>query len=169
MKKNVYKLVIGAILAALSVVLKLTFDLWISIPTFGFPFYGIPLALAGILLGPIYGFMVAVVADTTFGLVMGYMPLFVFSSIAWGVIPSLFKVRKHISYWVLIILLTYVVASLANSAAMWIYFGFEIMMKTFYFRLALIPLFTPIIAIISKLVYERMIDFVPMLNIQEKV
>ena len=55
---------------------KLTLEMWITIPGFGFPFYGIPLILAGLYLGPLYGLIVAVVADTTFGIVQGYLPLY---------------------------------------------------------------------------------------------
>ena len=78
------KIALGAILAALSVVLNLMFSLWLPTDAFGFPFYSIPLILAGLFLGPLYGLIVAVVADTAFGLAQGYYPLFVISSIEIG-------------------------------------------------------------------------------------
>lgn len=158
------KIALGAILAALSVVLKLTLEMWINIPGFGLPFYGIPLVIAGLYLGPIYGLIVAVVADTTFGIVQGYMPLYVISSIAWGFIPSLFKRRKHIAYWVFIILITYVVATLGNTLANYVHFDVKVMMATLYYRLALIPFFSPLIAVICKIIYERTINHLSLIE-----
>lgn len=160
MKNPIQKLALGAILAALSVVLKLTLEMWIKIPGFGLPFYGIPLVLAGLYLGPLYGLIVAVVADTTFGIVQGYLPLYVLSSIAWGVIPSLFKRRKNVAYWVFMIMFTYIMATLGNTLANYVHLGIKVMMATLYYRLALIPLFAPLIAIFTKLIYERTIDHI---------
>ncbi len=166
-KNNIQKLALGAILAALSVVLKLTLEVWITIPGFGLPFYGIPLVLAGLYLGPLYGLIVALVADTTFGMIQGYLPLYAISSIAWGVIPSLFPKRKNLGYWVLIIILTYVIATLGNTLANYVHFDVKVMMATLYYRLALIPLFSPIIAFIVNIIYLRTIDHLSFLKKEE--
>ncbi len=163
-KNNIQKLALGAILAALSVVFKLTLEVWITIPGFGLPFYGIPLVLAGLYLGPLYGLVVALVADTTFGLIQGYLPLYAISSIAWGVIPSLFKKIRSLGYWVLIVMLTYVVASLGNTLANYVHFGKQVMLGTLYYRLTLIPLLSPIIAFIVHAVYLRTIHHLTFLN-----
>lgn len=166
MKNPIHKLTLGAILAALSVVLKLTLEMWIKLPGFGLPFYGIPLILAGLYLGPFYGLIVAIVADTTFGVIQGYLPLYVISSIAWGLIPSLFKRRKSVAYWVFIIMLTYIVATLGNTLANYVHFGAKVMFATLYYRLALIPLLSPFIAIITKLIYERTIAHLYFLDVK---
>ncbi len=174
-RKNIQKLALGGVLAALSVVLKLTLEMWITIPGFGFPFYGIPLILAGLYLGPLYGLIVSVVADTTFGIVQGYLPLYVLSSIAWGVIPSLFKRviikyknphinPKNLGYWVFVIMITYVVATLGNTLANYVHLGIEVMKATLYYRLALIPVLSPIIAFIVNVVYLRTVDHLSFLN-----
>ena len=154
-KELIYKLAIGTVLAALSVVLKLAFDLWLKTDVFGFPFYSIPLILSGIFLGPMYGLLVGFVADTISGLVMGYLPLFLFSSLAWAVIPSLFTKKAKGLKWLLIVVFTYLCASLLNTMALWIHFSQKAAFSLFWLRIGLIPIFGAIIAVVTNILYER--------------
>lgn len=165
MNKNrelVFKITTGAVLAALSVVLKLAFDLWISVDFFGFPFYSIPLILSGFILGPSYAILVGFIADTIGGVLLGkYMFFFVFSSIAWGVIPSLLIKKKPQGpqLWFAIIL-TYMVGTLFNTLAIGIHSSFESAIKGLPFRASLIPVFGTIISISIEMIYGRIETFI---------
>lgn len=162
------KIALGAILAALSVVLKLMFDMWLPVETFGFPFYSIPLILAGLFLGPLYGLIVAAVADTSFGLIQGYYPLFLFSSLMWGVVPSLFTRKPRGFNWFIIILITYLLASAANTMAIWLHFSRKAALGTLPLRLALLPVFGLLIATIVKVLYDRLYVALPDLMLIKK-
>lgn len=155
-KKRIYKLVLGAVLAASSVVLKLAFDMWIRTDFFGFPFYSIPLILAGLLLGVRYSLIVGFVADTVSGLIIGYLPLFVFSTLAWAVVPALLaKETKGVKWWV-VIFLTYLISSLLNTFAIWAHFSKAGALGSLATRLTVLPPFSLIISIVSGYVFERL-------------
>lgn len=161
-RNRVYKITLSAILAALSVVIKLAFDLWIRTDFFGFPFYSIPLILSGLLLGPYYALLIGFVADTISGMVLGYLPLFVFSTISWAVIPCLFtKEAKGVKWWVAIFL-TYLIATLFNTFAIWVHFSWAGAIGSLAARLSVLPAFSMLIALISSYVYERLknIEFI---------
>lgn len=164
MSKNktvIFKLTLGAMLSALSVILNLVFDLWLNINTFGFPFYGIPLILAGLFLGPKYGFLVALASDTVFGLIKGYYPWFVFSTIAWATIPVLLRPKGNKIYWTFVIVLTYLSATLANTFAMRMNFSRNLALANFWLRVGLIPPFSIIIGVVSYILYVRLRDLLP--------
>lgn len=155
-RNRVYKITLSAVLAALSVVIKLAFDLWIRTDFFGFPFYSIPLILSGLLLGPYYGLLIGFVADTISGMFLGYLPLFVFSTISWAVIPCLLtKETKGVKWWV-VIFLTYLIATLFNTFAIWIHFSWGGAIGSLATRLSVLPAFSMLIALISGYVYERL-------------
>lgn len=157
-RNKVYKLTLSAVLAALSVVLKLAFDLWIRVDFFGFPFYSIPLIISGLLLGPYYALLIGFVADTIGGLILGYLPLFVFSTLAWSVIPCLLtKEIKGIKWWV-VIFLTYLIATTFNTFAIWIHFSWAGAIGSLMARLLLLPGFSLIISFSSSFIYERLKD-----------
>lgn len=166
-RERVYKLTLSAVLAALSVILKLAFDVWINTNFFGFPFYGIPLIIAGLLLGPYYALLIGFVADTISGLVMGYLPLFLFSTIAWAVIPCLLiKDTKGIKWWV-VIFLTYLVATAFNTFAIWIHFSWAGALSSLITRFSLLPAFSLIISVVTNYVYQRIKHFQFNLNSYE--
>lgn len=155
-RDRVYKITLSAVLAALSVVLKLAFDLWINVDFFGFPFYSIPLILAGFLLGPYYALLIGFVADTIGGIVLGYLPLFLFSTLAWAVIPCLLtKETKGIKWWV-IIFFTYLISTGFNTMAIWVYWGQKSAFGSLSIRLSVLPAFSMLIAIVTSYVYERL-------------
>ncbi len=151
----IYKVTIGAVLAGLSIVLKLAFDLWIRVDFFGFPFYSIPLILAGLILDPVSALMVGFAADTIGGIVLGYYPLFVFSSLAWALIPGLLTKNPKGARWWMVILFTYLIATAFNSFAIGVHFSWAVAKRSLPIRLPLIPAFGPVIAIVTELIYDR--------------
>lgn len=58
--------------------------------TAGLPIYSIPLVIASLVLGPVYGLIVGITADIVMGLLgpYNYMPLFGISTVIWAVIPD---------------------------------------------------------------------------------
>ncbi|HHT39459.1 MAG: ECF transporter S component [Acholeplasmatales bacterium] len=156
MNKQITKITIGAVLAALSVVIRMVFDP-IMPDNFNVPFYSIPLIIAGFMIGRTYGLVVGIVADTAMGLMSpyGYKPLFVFSSIAWSLLPALLTKEPKGYRWYLIIIITYFTAFLFNTMAMWIHYSKNFAMASFYLRLGLIIPFSFIIAYLTYFIYER--------------
>lgn len=154
MNKEVLKIALGAIFASLSVIFRYTFENLMP-DGFNLPFYGIPLIVAGLILGKKYGVLVAIAADTAIGLLSpwGYKPLFVFSSIAWGLLPVLMMKKPKGLKWGLIVIITYLVASLANTGAMWIHYSKTFALLNFYLRLGLIIPFGIIIAYLTYKIY----------------
>lgn len=167
-RDRVYKITLSAILAALSVVIKLAFDLWIKTDFFGFPFYSIPLILSGLLLGPYYALLIGVVADTVSGIFLGYLPLFAFSTVTWAVIPCLLTKETKGLKWYIVIFLTYLMASIFNSFAIYVYFTKSGFFASIYARMFFLPAFSIIIAFVSGYVFERLkytqINFVGIKN-----
>jgi ECF transporter S component (folate family) len=157
-REAVYKLTLSAVLAALSVVIKLAFDLWIQTDFFGFPFYSIPLILSGLFLGPYYAFLIALVADTVSGIVLGYLPMFVFSTIAWALIPCLLtREAKGVKWWV-VIFLTYLVATICNTFAIWVHFSWGGAIGSLTTRLAVLPAFSLLIALVTSYIFTILKD-----------
>lgn len=156
-RETVNKITMASSLAALSIVLKVSFDMLIPINTYGFPFYSIPLILSGMYLGSYYAFLVGLVADTIGGLYPGpYLPLFLFSSLAWSLIPCLLsKNTKGVRWWI-VIAMTYLTATALNTLAIYVHFSWGAVMRNLALRITVIPFFVPIIAFATKFIYERL-------------
>lgn len=143
-------------LAAISVCISLFFAY--IIPgggSFGLPLYAIPLIIASILFGPYLGFIVGFLADLGIGILgpYGYMPLYGFSTITWAVVPGIFiKDYKKYTFLKLLIIIfyTYLMASLFNSFANYIYWGKKTFILTFTVRAFNIFLFTPVLTFLSN-------------------
>lgn len=106
LKKNVLKIVISALLISLSVVLSrlLSTDIPIAggIPGSRLGIGFLPIMLASILLGPVYGASVGVISDITglflFPSVLPYFPPITITSALVGVLPYfIFKILKNLS------------------------------------------------------------------------
>lgn len=156
MTKQINKIAIGAVLASLSVIFRYTFEN-VMPANFNLPFYGIPLILAGLYLGKSYGAIVAIVADTAIGLLSpwGYLPGFVFSSLAWALIPVLLMKTPKGYKWYIVIVIAYLVASLCNTGAMWYYYSKGFAFANFFLRMGLIIPFSLVIAYLTDQVYKR--------------
>ena len=82
----------------------------------------------------------------------GYLPMFVIAPVFWGLIPGL-MMNKQNQNWArlaLAIFVTYVLASAANTYAIYYYFGSASAMSTLYIRIGLIPFNTIIMFFILK-------------------
>lgn len=164
MRNNVMlqKLVLGASLTAVSVVIDAFFKVVLNVQNFGLPFYAIPLIIGGIILGPLYGGIMGFVGDAIGIFMTGgtYLPLFVISAILWGFIPGLVLHKKFSAInlaWVVV--LTYLLASTANTFAMLFYWPREATFAWFILRMTLIPFNSLIIFTIVKDLHKKMLPF----------
>lgn len=155
-REKIFKITLGAILSALSIVLKITLDSWARSEVFGFPFYGIPLIISGLLMGPYYALLIGLVTDTVGGIIQGYKPLFLFSTLAWSVIPCLLTKETKGLKWYIVIFLTYLTASVFNSFAIYVYFTKSGFLASIYTRMGFLPAFSILIAFITGYLYERL-------------
>ena len=144
--------------ASLSVGINLMFHFVIPIKdTFGLPYYAIPLVIGGFALGPFYGLIIALVADTAYGIVVGYMPLFTISSLFWGFVPALLiKDDYKLSRLAVIIVVTYLLATISNTFAMYIYFGPKSALATLPLRLISLGINSFILVFLIDSIYQRL-------------
>ncbi len=153
-QKELKRLALAAVLTAMSVAIDVFFKRVLGLQNFGVPFYAIPIVYGSILLGPIYGVLMSIVSDA-FGVLIagyGYLPLFVIAPVIWGVLPGLFVRKKVKSLMMLAVTLffTYVLASLANTFALYISYSSATAFASLYTRISLIPLNTIIMFIIIR-------------------
>ncbi len=163
MEKNVLRIVLGAVFASLSVAINLMFYFLIpSNGTFGLPYYAIPLIIGGVLLGPIYGLLISAVADTAFGLVVGYMPLYTISSLMWGILPGLlYKKDYKFFHLTLVIVVSYLLATSANTFANFIYFGRKTALGTLPIRLLSLLFNSGLIVFVVDSILKRIESLLP--------
>lgn len=144
MNKNIVlkKVILASSFTTMSVVIDVFFKSILNISNFGLPFYAIPVVLGSIILGPIYGIGIALIADA-FGVMMSgyvYLPLYALAAIFWGLVPGLLirgEVRKP--RLIISIFLAYLLANMSNTFANYYYFGFGTALTTLALRLALLP------------------------------
>ncbi|VEU83207.1 folate family ECF transporter S component [Acholeplasma hippikon] len=150
------KVTLAATLTALSVVIDILFKQFIPASiqnVFGLPFYAIPLIIGAMLLGPIYGLLMAIVSDyfATMASGFAYMPLFVLAAVVWGVIPGLLiKSKDNYLKIFIVILITHILATFFNTLALEVY-GWLYLDKIFYVRLTLVPVNS---IIITSIIYQ---------------
>lgn len=136
------KVILASSFTTMSVVIDVFFKSILNISNFGLPFYAIPIVLGSIILGPIYGIGIALIADA-FGVMMSgyvYLPLYALAAIFWGLVPGLLirgEVRKP--RLIISIFLAYLFANMSNTFANYYYFGFGTALTTLALRLALLP------------------------------
>ncbi len=92
------KLVMAALFAALSLVVK-PFELYI-LPVARFNFVGVPIIMSGVILGPLWGGAVGLIADLSGFLFMdktgmAINPIVIMANVALGVIPGLLFMKKN--------------------------------------------------------------------------
>lgn len=162
MEKMTYKIVLGSILTALSIGIRLFFDY--LIPTggnFGLPLYSIPLIIASLMLGPSYGILIGILADL--GNLMGphsYLPLFGLSTLAWAVIPGIIA-RKNYNFLkiAIAIMISYLVASSLNTVAIIVYFNSKTALGSLAIRIPILLTSTPPLIYICHLIYTRILEY----------
>ncbi len=167
--KQLQKLALAASLAAVSVVIDVFFKYALSIQNFGLPFYAVPIILGSIILGPMYGLIMAIVGDGI-GVILanqGYLPLFVFAPMMWGLIPGLFLHKRYSAYKLAYVVpLAYLLASLSNSFALYIHFGVQTTLALMILRMGLIPFNSVIIYMVVKDIHQKLLPFSERFNLQ---
>jgi ECF transporter S component (folate family) len=162
MKNNVQlqKLVLGASLTALSVVIDVFFKVLLQIPNFGLPFYAIPIIIGAIMLGPVYGGIMALVGDAVAVLIVGvgYLPLFALGSMMWGIVPGLLLYKRYNAFRLAsVIFLSYLLASSINTIAITVYYTVQASIPWFILRMTLIPFNSLIIFHVVKDLHKKLI------------
>ncbi len=107
MKNTTKKLVVGALFAALSVILARLLSIAPN-PSTRFSFETITLFLGGICLGPFYGALIGFVSDLAGSLLFseyGFNPIYSISPILFGFCSGLFRAwfKKDIKLWKIIV------------------------------------------------------------------
>ncbi|QWB95835.1 ECF transporter S component [Mycoplasmatota bacterium] len=166
MKKmnELQKLLLAVSLTSISVVIDVLIKYVIPIETFGLPFYAIPIVIGSIVLGPIYGVMMALIGDSLGVMMSGYGYLFLYSlaAVSWGVIPSLIVRNKyHFIKLAVGVFIAYICASLSNTFANFYYFGEVTAYATLFIRLALIIPNSVVIILMVHFLYQRLYAIFP--------
>ncbi len=160
--KQLQKIVLAASLAAVSVVIDVFFKYALGIQNFGLPFYAVPIILGSIVLGPLYGVIMAFVGDGV-GVILanqGYLPMFVLAPIVWGLIPGLLLHKKYTANKLAYVIpLTYFLASLSNTLALYIHFDAQTTLALLVLRMGLIPFNSVIIYMVVKDVHQKLLPF----------
>lgn len=155
------KLIHGSLAAALSAVISLTITYILPMgKNFNLPFYAIPLIVISVLYGGKFGIIVAFIADLPIGFLgkYGYDPLFIPHTLIWGLVPGLFKFqRTKLTYYKLLvsIFITYLLASLFNSLAIWIRYGQDLFRLSLLIRCINVVILSIPLSFISFLILSR--------------
>lgn len=163
MKISIKKIAILSILMALAIVLK---SFAIGSDSFRISFWDIPLFMAGVIAGPIYGGITALGADLIYGLCFSKYPfsfIMMFTTIVWGVSGGLFKYIKISKFTIvplyILVLVTSICATAINSIYLITYQGMNTMLAGLPFRLLVMivkwPITSTLIYILYKSVFER--------------
>ncbi|MCU0105695.1 folate family ECF transporter S component [Acholeplasma vituli] len=160
MKKNVKFLALAGILTALSIALDVIVKQFIPVLNFGLPYYAIPLIIGGILLGPVYGLLMGFVSDFIgFQLAPNgdYIFLFALSAMAWGALPGLLlKSKSRLERIVIVLLITHLFATAANTGAMFLYGWGAYAMANLPLRLLMLPVNVSILSFITFYLNHRL-------------
>ena len=154
------RLTLAATLTAISIAIDVFFKYALGLTNFGVPFYAGPIVFGSIILGPIYGVIMSVIGDAV-GVMLsgyGYLPLFVIAPVFWGLVPGLImrKDQDNLGKLAVTLFVTYSLASLGNTFAIYYYYSFESAMATLYVRLGLIPFNTIVMFYMMKELIKKL-------------
>ena len=163
MKTNIKKIAILSILMALGVAFKF---FSIGSGEFRISIWDIPLFLAGVIAGPIWGGITALGADLIYGLCFSsysFSFIMMFTTIVWGVAGGIFKYmninKKTLILLFIIVLITSVTATVINSIYLILYQGFTTMLAKLPLRLLVLlvkwPITTILVYVLYKSVFEK--------------
>jgi len=149
-----------AILVSMSIVLK-TF-LVLDSPEFRLTFYGIPLIILGIMLGPVIGIIGGFVVDWIYVMVSPFafsFNLFTLSAISWALIPALLLFRRKELSWksiAIVVVITSITAFTINTLALYTFYqeGIYAMLPL---RFVTMLLKLPIQIVVINVLYQRVI------------
>lgn len=154
------KIALASVLTALSIVIDIMFKMIAMSPVFGFPFYAIPIVLGSILLGPVFGMIMAFTGDF-FGMINSpypYLPLFALAALAWGAIPGLLVKRHHHPerlMWAIV--LSYLFATGFNTLAMIVHYSVETAIVNLPLRLLAAMFNGPVMFVLIRDLHRRML------------
>ncbi len=149
-----------AILVSMSFLLKSFFVL--TLPTYRFTFYDIPLMISGIMYGPIIGGLSGLIVDWFNILVPNYATgfnLFTISSMMWGIIPGLLLFgRKDLSLVRIInaVLITSIIVFSINTYQLYLFIGSG-MLAELPFRVATLVIKLPIQVALIDILFKRVL------------
>ncbi|MEC9484527.1 MAG: folate family ECF transporter S component [Candidatus Izemoplasma sp.] len=150
-----------AILVAIATVLKVGFSL--TIATYRFTFYDIPLMIVGIMFGPLAGAIGGFTADwiniMVPNLATGFN-LFTVSSMLWGIMPGLFLYKKEYSVLklILVVLMTSTVTFGLNTLQLYIFFQ-EGSYAMFPARVVTLLIKLPLQMLVIDVLYRRVLAY----------
>lgn len=155
------KMVLAAILTAISIVIDTAFKVVIPTQLVGVPFYAIPIIIGAIILGAKYSIIIAILGDIVSAVIspgVTPLPLFTLAALFWGLIPgfTLYKKKNKGFMMGLIILGTHLLVTSLNSFALYIHFHRSIsgLLVDLPLRLLLIVPNTIIITALCKAIME---------------
>jgi len=149
-----------AILVAMSAVLK-TF-LSLESLEFRLTFYGIPLIILGIMMGPVIGIIGGFVVDWIYVIISPFaftFNLFTLSAISWALIPALLLYRRKDLSWksiAVVVVITSLTAFTFNSLGLYIFYQ-EGMYAMLPLRFVTLLLKLPIQIAVINILYQRVI------------
>ena len=154
--KNIARI---AVLVALAAILKTYLNLDLGI--WRLTFYGIPLIILGVMVGPIAGIIGGFAVDfmhVMFSPFAFTFNLFTVSAIMWGFIPGIFLFKRNfrVSTLVIIILFTSIVAFSLNTTQLYLWYGSGSVIGGLPMRLVTMVVKIPIQVILIKNVLERL-------------
>lgn len=162
-KIELKKVILASLLTALAVGINLFFQYLIPSSDSGLPLYSIPLIIASLYLGPWYGVLIGIAADTAIGFLgpYGYMPLFILSTLAWSVIPGIIA-RKRYSLFKMVaaISISYLFATLGNTLALAVNISSNVAISSLTVRIpVMLVSLTPLIYV-THLIYSRLLAYI---------
>ena len=165
-KLTVKKIAILAILMSLGIVFKF---FSIGNGEFRISIWDIPLFIAGMISGPIYGAIAALGADLIYGLCFSSFPfsfLMMLTTVIWGFSGGLLyniKIKKNTCIMLfIIVLITSILATMINSIYLTMMFGFESMLVKLPMRILVLivkwPITSSLVILIYKEVFYRIVS-----------
>jgi len=149
-----------AILISMSFLLKSFFVL--TLPSYRFTFYDMPLMVIGIMYGPIIGGLGGLIVDWFNILVPNYATgfnLFTISSMMWGIIPGLLLFgRKELSMFRIVnaVLITSIICFSINSYQLYLFMGTG-MLADLPFRIATLIIKLPLQVLVLDILFKRVL------------
>jgi riboflavin transporter FmnP len=157
--KTINKVILCSILTSLSIVIDILLNTVLHSNLIGLPYHALPLILSGVILGPFYGFVSALISDTFGTIISGqsYLPLYGVATILWGIIPYFFYKKKKSDYIFLGIgiLVTHLLVTLINTISNFIYFGVNASLVTLYPRLIILPFNVILLTYLAFIIINR--------------
>lgn len=158
MKLTVRKMAILALMSAMSILLKLTFSIYIT-PDLKIVFHNIPIIIVSILFNPLYGGLVALITDLVSIISTPYWsPIFTLPQLFWGITPGLFFLfKKKVNPLKLILAeySAYLSVSALNFLAFWITYDLSYSIARLPNTLLVLSIKAPVDIIIIYLLFRN--------------